>query len=269
MRTLLTVPRLLLASLIIGCAVDSAASPAPPTFKLAALGANNQLVLFKSDAPQQTNTVSITGTDAPLTGIDVRPVDKQLYGLSEKNGLFIIDPITGSASKVSKLTSPFRGGTTSGFDFNPQSDRLRIVASTGQNLRVKVTGGAVGIDAPLTYASNDLHSGRRPAVTAAAYTNSIPAARTTVLYVIDYELDTLIQQEPPNDGVLTTIGRLGIDCTAAAGFDIATDERGVNHAFLVCRSELFQLDIKTGAAQSLGKIAAAPGEFISLAVLSE
>ena len=269
MRKVVSWTRLLLASMIIGCALESAASPALPVFKLAALDKSNHLVLFKSDAPQQSKTLNITGTDAPLTGIDVRPANKQMYGLSQSNTLFVIDPVTGAATRISKLTSAFRGAAASGFDFNPQSDRLRLVAASGQNLRVKVEVGAVGIDGVLNYTSNDLHSGRRPAVTAAAYTNSIPNARATILYVIDYEQDILIQQDPPNDGILTTVGALGVDCGAAAGFDIVTDGQGVDYAFLICGSQLLRLDINSGATQTLGKIGDATGELIGLAVLSD
>jgi len=269
MRMVLSLSHLLLASLIIGCALESAASPAMPSFKLAALDSSNRLIVFKSDAPQQAKILSITGTDSALTGIDVRPANKKLYGLSQTNTLFVIDPASGAATRVSRLTSAFRGAAASGFDFNPQSDRLRLVAASGQNLRVNVEVGAVGIDGVLSYAASDLHSGRRPAVSAAAYTNSVPGARSTILFVIDHEQDILTQQEPPNDGVLTTVGSLGIDCGAAAGFDIVTVKRGVDYAFLVCGSELFRLDINSGAAQGIGRIGAVPGEMISLAVLSE
>jgi len=267
MRVALNPTHLLLTALLIGCALESTASPVIAPFKLATLGTDNHLLVFKSDAPQQAKRLNVTGTDGPLTGIDVRPADKKLYGLSQASTLFVIDPDTGAATRVSRLTSAFRGAA-SGFDFNPQADRLRLVASNGQNLRVKVEVGAVGIDGMLSYAPNDVHSGRRPTVSAAAYTNSVAGARSTILLVIDHELDILIQQEPPNDGVLTTIGPLGVNCSAAAGFDIVTDGRGVDHAFLVCGSELFRLDINSGAARFLGKIATT-GEMIGLAVLSE
>jgi trimeric autotransporter adhesin len=270
MPKVLSCSHLLLASFIMGWGFQSAAaSPALPVFKLAALDGSNHLVVFKSDAPQQARTVNITGTDAPLTGIDVRPANQKLYGLSQNNTLFTIDPSTGVATKISRLTSAFRGAAASGFDFNPQSDRLRLVAATGQNLRVKVEVGAVGIDGVLNYASNDLHSGHRPSVTAAAYTNSVPNARSTILFVIDHERDILIQQEPPNDGILTTVGPLGVDCGPATGFDIITDQRGVDHAFLICGVQLYGLDINTGAALAMGKITAADTAMISLSVLSE
>jgi hypothetical protein len=265
-----TVPScLLLASLLLGCVLEAIASPPGRVFKLAALSSDNHLVVFNSDAPNTGTTVTISGTDSPLTGIDLRATNQKLYGLSDANTIYVVDPLSGAATRVSKLSSGFRGGMESGFDFNPQSDKLRVVAATGQNLRVTAEVGAVAIDGPLTYALNDVHSGRRPAVTAAGYTNSVPKARNTILYVIDYQRDVLLQQDPPNEGVLTTVGKLGVDCNAAIGFDIATDERRTNHAFMVCKSELYRLDINTGAAQSLGKIGGSFSEYVSLAVLSE
>jgi hypothetical protein len=265
-----TVPsRLLLASLLLGCALEAVASPPAHVFKLAALSKDNQLVVFSSDAPSAVTTVNISGTDTPLTGIDLRPSNQKLYGLSDTSTLYVVDPSSGAATRISKLSSEFRSGAASGFDFNPQSDKLRIVGATGANLRVTPDVGAVGIDGPLTYAPSDVHSGRRPAVTAAGYTNSVRKARSTILYVIDHQRDVLLQQEPPNDGVLTTIGKLDVDCDAAIGFDIATDERRTDHAFMICKSELYRLDIKTGAAQSMGKIGGGSSEYVSLAVLSE
>jgi hypothetical protein len=262
-------PCLLWASLLLGYALEAAASPPGRAFKLAALSSDNHLVTFVSDAPQTATEVAITGTDAPLVGIDLRPANQKLYGLSEASTMYVVDPLNGAATRIKKLSSEFRGGMASGFDFNPQSDKLRLVAVTGQNLRVTADVGAVGIDGPLSYAATDVHSGRRPAVSAAGYTNSVPKARTTILYVIDYQRDVLLQQDPPNDGVLTTIGKLGVDCDAAIGFDIATDARGTDHAFMVCKAELYRLDIKTGAAQPLGKIGGSASDYFGLAVLSE
>jgi len=249
--------------------LPSAAAPQTgiSAFELAALGTANSLVLFRSDAPQTTRTVTISGAKGVMIGIDVRPLDGKLYGLTDAGVLHAIDPRTGTATLVSRLGSPFDGGTAAGFDFNPQSDRLRLVAGTGQNLRVNVDVGAVAIDGTLSYASDDDHAGRRPQVAATAYTNSVARAPTTVTFGIDHALDILVRQEPPNEGVLATVGALGIDCTEATGFDIATDARGADHAFLVCGAKLYRLDLESGAARLLGSIGSEQSRFIGLAVL--
>jgi hypothetical protein len=60
-----------------------------------------------------------------------------------------------------------------------------------------------------------------------------------------------------------------VDCGPAIGFDIVTDERGADHAFMTCKAQLYRLDIKTGAAQPIGRIVSADTEYIGLSVLSE
>lgn len=256
-------------ALAIASFADRAASQsAPPGFDLAALGAGNSLVLLRSDAPQATRTVKITGVTGNVIGIDVRPMDGRLYGITDADALYTIDMRTGAATLVSRLGSPFDRAATSGFDFNPQSDRLRLIAATGQNLRINVDIGAVAIDGPLSYASDDEHAGRRAQIAATAYTNSVARARSTKTFDIDYALDLLVLQEPPNDGTLASVGSLGIDCGAAAGFDIATDGRGVDHAFLVCGATLYRLDLESGAARSIGAIGGAETSFLGLAVVS-
>jgi len=229
------------------------AAPVPKTFELAALTTDNSLLLFRSDAPQTTRVVKIGGADDRVIGIDVRPVDNKLYAITQASTLYTLDAHTGVAKRVTRLGSAFRGGLASGFDFNPQADRLRLVATSGQNLRVNVDVGAVGIDGALAYAPDDLHAGSRPAIVAAGYTNSFADARSTILFVLDHALDILVKQDPPNDGVLTTVGRLGVDCGPSAGFDIAA-AGGVDYAFVLCATELYALNVKTGAARALGKV---------------
>jgi len=221
-------------------------------FELAAL-ADNSLVLFRSGTPQRTQLVKITGVDGTVIGIDVRPEDNKLYAMTDSSTLYTLDPKSGAATRVSRLGTPFRGGVLSGFDFNPQADRLRLVATTGQNLRINALVGAVAIDGTLAFAPDDRHAGDKPSAVAAGYTNSVAAAKSTVLFLIDQDQDILVKQDPPNDGVLTTVGRLGIDCGPNTGFDIATDS-GKDHAFVVCGSVLHTLDLKTGAARAVGPI---------------
>jgi trimeric autotransporter adhesin len=246
-----------------------AAQPAtPPAFDLAALAADNTLVTFRSDGPRETRSTKISGTDGPLIGIDVRPADGKLYGISEGGTIYTIDASTGSVARVSRLSSAFRGAKASGFDFNPQNDRLRLVAATGQNVRVNVDVGAVGIDGVLTFTSDDLHAGARPTIVAAGYTKNMKGTTSTVLFDIDSAFDILVKQDPPNDGTLTTVGPLKVDCDANTGLDIATDAQGVEYPFLICGVELYVVDTRTGVARSVGKVQSAAPAFIGLAVLA-
>lgn len=254
---------------LVAASLPPLAMAASPAFPLVALGPSNTLTLFRSDAPGSTQTVKVSAVDGTVIGIDVRSADGKLYAITTIDALYTIDPRSGAATAVSKLGSPFRGGPASAFDFNPQADRLRLIGPDGQNLRINVQLGAVAIDGTLNYTADDNHAGKRPRVSATAYTNAVPRARSTTMFNLDYGLDVLVRQEPPNDGVLTTVGPLGVDCGEAAGFDIATDAGGTDHAFAICGKTLYRVDLESGAARELGAIGAAESRFLGLAVLPD
>ena len=234
--------------------------------RLVALGEKNVLLAFSSAEPARVERIELKGVSGDLIGIDCRPSDGRLYGLSTTYALHTIDPATGAATVASTLTVPFDGGPRAGIDFNPQLDRLRLVAASGQNLRVNVTMGATAADTGLAYAAGDRNQGRRPNVTAAAYANNRPGVATTRLFDLDAELDVLALQEPPNDGALMTIGPLGVDVAPRAGFDIVTDATGTDRAFAAWGGTLYAVDLATGAARPLGAIAGSP-DVIGLAAL--
>src|SRR5262249_53930630 len=101
------------------------------------------------------------GLSGRLLGIDIRPADGKLYGITSTNDVYRIDPGTGAATQVSSLTVPFDGDIRSGVDFNPQADRLRLVSRDGQNLRVNVLLGATAVDGPLAFRAGDVNAGTR------------------------------------------------------------------------------------------------------------
>jgi len=227
----------------------------------------NVLLGFAVADPGRVGRLEVKGVRGTLVGIDCRASDGRLYGLGTTYDLYTIDPTSGVATAVSTLTIPFDGGARAGIDFNPQADRLRLVAASGQNLRVNVTMGATAADTVLAYAPGDRNHGRRPGVTAAAYTNNRPGAATTRLFDLDAELDVLALQEPPNDGRLVTVGPLGVDVGSRAGFDVVTDAAGVDRAFAASGGTLYAVDLDTGAARPLGTIAGSP-ELVGLAALA-
>src|SRR5262245_39685385 len=208
---------------------------------------------FYADRPAVVRRVEPQGLSGRLIGIDRRPADGVLYGLTTTNEIYRLDPQSGQATLVSSLTVPFDGDQRSGVDFNPQADRLRVVSRDGQDLRVNVLLGATAVDGALAYKDGDPHAGRRPRVTAGAYTNNVRDAGETKLFEIDDELDVLVLQDPPNDGILATIGPLGIDFGPLGGFDIVTDG-GRDQAYAATGAVLYAIDLTTGAARSLGTI---------------
>lgn len=225
---------------------------------MVALGSYNTLAFFNSGKPDEVEKLRVRGVRGTLLAIDYRPATGVLYGLSSSDRVYTIDTQTGRATEARRLNLRFTGGSRSGFDFNPMADRLRLTNSREQNLRLNVdTNEDVLVDGPLRYAVGDANEGKNPAITASAYTNAFAMAPATELYGIDADLDVLVEQDPPNDGVLVTDGELGVDVGSEAGFDIVTDDpqdEGSNVAYLLSKGGLYKVDLDTGAATSIGSV---------------
>lgn len=254
-----------LAALVVAATAALAAAAEPAS--LIALADDGRLLAFPADRPGEVRTITPSGLGGTLLGIDARPADGKLYGLTDANDVYTIDPTTGACTLVSTLTLPFDGGRLSGFDFTPQNDRLRVVSADGRNLRINVTLGATAADRALAYASTDPNAGKRPRVTAAGYTNNVAGAATTKLFEIDADLDVLLLQDPPNDGVLTTIGPIGTDVPPLAGFDIVTQPDGTERPWAAWGDALYTIDLATGKATKAGTIAAPDLRVVGLAAL--
>lgn len=221
----------------------------------------NRIVSFDRATPGTFKTSAlITGLNAgeTVTAIDTRPLDNKLYGLTSSARLVTIDAVSGAATLKSTLVAD-SGDTTNrysgitgnpGMDFNPVADRLRIVTSTGQNLRVNADSGAVITDANVTAGS---------AVTDPAYTFNYNGSSATTLFVIDSASDRLrvqtVNAGQTNDGTLTDVGNLGVDVAVDGGFEII----GTNvDAFAALKASadpatgaLYQIDLRTGAATKI------------------
>jgi hypothetical protein len=223
-----------------------------------ALSDANRLLGFKAATPNTIDSERpITGLngDEGLVGIDVRPKDGVLWGLTSGGRLVTIDPATGAATVRATLaadagdsTAPYGGlqGTAFAVDFNPVADRLRVIGNSGQSLRINVDTGATTTDGNINRAA-------APAVvSAAAYTNSIPGATTTQLFDIDSAAGVLALQNPPNDGTLSNVGPLGVTFAGDGGMDIGGGANGLVLAALRSSaggaSSLYRVDLTTGAA---------------------
>ncbi len=216
------------------------------------LTATNQLVKYNAKAPETAiSTVNITGLGASekVLAIDFRPTTGQLYGLGNSSRLYIINHETGAATALGAAAfTPALTGTLAGFDFNPTVDRIRVVTSAGQNLRLHPETGAVAAtDMPLNPGT--------PIVVGAAYTNSVSGSSATVLFDIDLATNKLYKQDPPNNGTLVEVGVLGVTpgTTADAGFDISPDNT-VALASMAngTATTLYQINLNTGKATALG-----------------
>lgn len=237
--------------------------------KFVALTDDNTLISFDPSNPTETDSVAVTGVQGALLGIDTRPADGLIYGITTANNIYTIDADSGAATYVSTLNTPFEGGTISGFDFNPVADRLRLVGDNDQSFRINVDTGEVTVDGTLAFADGDTNNGVNPNVTAAAYTNSFDGTDSTQLYDIDTLLNDLVLQNPPNDGTLVTVGDLGIDLDTLGGFDILSSADGDNASFAISDSTLYSIDLSTGMASSLGEIGSDNANLQGLTIVSD
>ncbi len=225
---------------------------------ITALTSDDRLISIDTATYKASPAVKVSGIEGRLLGIDVRPKDKKLYGITDSDVIYTIDPRTGMASRVAKLSIAFAHGGRAVVDFNPQADRLRLLGSSGISYRVNVETGAVILDGMLKYGANDPSAGRQPFVTAGAYTNSMADAKGTELIDLDTAADTLVLQSPPNDGVLQTRGRVGADLDSSAAFDILLDEKDDNIGFVLSKGVLHTIDLDSGRLTRKGAVSGLP-----------
>lgn len=268
----------LAGALLAACATP--VPPAGPGEQVVAVTAQHELIVFNAGEPRRVlERRLVTGLAAgeQIVGIDYRVARGVLYALSQAGRLYTLDVPSGALRPVgtTPLAVSLRGAAF-GVDFNPAADRLRVVSSAGQNLRLHPDTGAVvdgdaaleGVqtDPALHYAASDVHAGRVPDIAAAAYTYNTRDDTLTTNYAIDRALGALVMQGSregttpavsPNTGQLRTVGLLGLGPLADASFDIA--DVG-NTALLAAgtaadpRVRLYTVDLETGRATALGVV---------------
>lgn len=258
---------------------------------------NNHLVSFNANSPSVLiSDVAITGlnrngesfrggerSNSPnlvgefLIGIDFRPLNGQLYGVTSNGSVervVNINTTTGALTAVAAglLTAP--GDFFFGVDFNPIPDRLRVAGDNGSNRRFNPFDGSVLTDTPLAYAAGDPNFGVRPDIVHVAYSDNFAGTTVTTLYGIDANRNILVRigglngTPSPNTGVLTTIGPLGVDPASFGGFDI---QQGTGTAyaslFVNGQSILYRINLVTGAATPIGPIGNGFNEIDGLSVI--
>jgi len=217
------------------------------------LTADNHLVRIDSETRRAMPAVRIMGTEGNVVGIDQRPQDGKLYGITASGQIVTIDPASGRAMRVSQLNVPFQAAGRAIFDFNPVANRVRIMGMDGQNLRVNVETGEAATDGSVKNAPGPL-AGTMPRVVAGAYTNSMPGATATMLLTIDVSQNALNVQNPPNDGVQAPRARLSAEVPPGVAMDILNDGTN-NWGFVMAGNTLHALDLTSGALTPRGPVA--------------
>ena len=117
------------------------------------------LVLFDTASPAVTKTMEVTGVDS-LVGIDFRPSNKTVVGVTPDSRIVTIDLETGAATDVAKMNTPLPiDDAAVVVDFNPMADRLRFMTGT-TNHRVHPDTGEVTVDGKLAYRGRRHAQGR-------------------------------------------------------------------------------------------------------------
>ena len=143
---------------------------------LAGLKDGSTIVWIDTETKKVVGSVKLAN-GAKLAGIDVRPADGKLYGMTADGTIVMVDHKSGEWEKKSQISEKLPAGATIAFDFNPAADRLRIITSTGISLRVNVDDGKTTVDGSLKYSDGDAAKGKTPKVTAAGTATASPAPR--------------------------------------------------------------------------------------------
>ncbi|MGH8531009.1 MAG: DUF4394 domain-containing protein [Nevskiales bacterium] len=237
-------------------------------------GTSPRLVQFAANAPgivaNGANGVAITGlTGTPsILGIDFRPATGAFYALASDGRLYTVVPATGAATFVCTLIADpaditgapaftaLSGTAQYSLDFNPVPDRLRIVGSNRDNLRVNVTPDTNNNCLTIT---DGLINPGTPQLVGAGYTNSVSGVvAATTLFVVNTVDDSVATQNPPNDGTLVPVGPTGVTLGNQIGFDIvrvgASDNAALMSVDGTANSTLFRVNLLSGQAFNAGVI---------------
>src|SRR6266498_2563697 len=144
---------------------------------LTVLAGTSALITFDSASPGTVSSpITITGLQGgeSILGIDRRPANGLLYGIGSTSRLYLINPTTGAATQVGSAGAFTLSGTAFGLDFNPVVDRLRVVSSNGQNLRINPNDGQLFTVGAMGFNTSDLVGFDISGLTGVAYAALTP-----------------------------------------------------------------------------------------------
>ena len=247
----LSTPKTLLGAALALTALSSQA------VTLVGLTSSNEVARIDTANVAAATSTAISGLDAGdrFVGIDLRPGNNTIYGVTLSNKLYTLNEFTGAATFVAGLSSSIVNSSLGyGIDFNPAADfsgaaSLRFVSSAGDNYAINANTGAVTV-------ATSIASG----FSGVGYTNSKPnptaAPAAPSLYYINSNSDTLsVATSAFNNPTINTVGSLGVDVLRANGFEVlanGTAFAGLNVDGSSLTSGIYRINLATGAATSVG-----------------
>lgn len=253
-----------------GCTAmqEGAGTPSKETLQVV----TDKLELLTLNAGQPTKVlkrVQLSGLAAgdTLVGIDYRIAKGVLFALAKSGRLYTVDTATGVLKPVGAAPAVTLQGDAVGMDFNPVADRVRVMSTSGQNVRLHPDTGALAATDPAPfYAAGDRRAGVKPEVAAAAYTYNKKDDKLTTNFAIDRNGGFLVTMgsaegvQPVvsfNTGQLYTVGALGVTEMSDASMDIA-DVSGAAFAAVRLKSHattrLYSVDLQTGKGTFIGTV---------------
>jgi hypothetical protein len=271
-------------SLLLGLVGLAVAAPTASAVPLVAVTPGNGLLFFDSASPAATGIptpVNGLGLNQSIRGLDARPQTGELHAVAATAGSAANSVAFSYVIPRDRAQAVFAGQTSgaiagwadvpAGWDFNPVSDRARLVNTNDENARISpFSGDIAGNDADITPAATTTLIG-------AAYDRNVDGAAATTLFAIDRNDSELVRlggvdgSPSPNNGIATPIGPLGVALEQAndAGFDIAPD--GTAFAALTADADnltrLYTINVATGAATPIGVIGTGSTQVRALAVV--
>jgi uncharacterized protein DUF4394 len=258
--------------LLRGMAVAPAAPPAPPGTRLLGLIAPTEIISFTTDRPQQLlRNVHLHGLPIGdlLVAIAVRPANGIAYGLT-RTGLYDLDLTGGTAELIGAGLGVTLPAGQIACDFDPATDRLRVVAGADLNLSIDpYTGTIVSDDASFAFAAGDLNDGAPADLRSVAFTGRAAPLTTSTCYALESSGALLARLGNPasapgesRDGTLYTIGPVAIDGVTSLPSVQAMTTTGKTTGYAVLQtsptaSSLFLVNLTSGKAAPVGTVAAA------------
>lgn len=240
------------------------------------IDSQNRLVTFSSSNPSVLTSARTIKLPALVTYDSNRPMEQivslafrtadgpaptKLWGLTNYGNIVPVNLATSDIG-LPVIKNINLNGTAFGFGFDPASAvNMLLVSNLDQNLRLKSNTGEVFTQTSLSYF---MGSPADPNVVTLAYDNNLSGGTLRTPYMIDSAADSLVMLLAPfSDGVLKTVGPLGVNASEATALTIYTTgtiASPINTAYAAITlagentSKLYTIDLTTGAASLVGTI---------------